>query len=263
MIQRRQRNQILRLKAANGDWKVTDDGIDQEIASYFSSIFHDDGPRDMASVLAYVPHSVTEEMNTLLIGPVGDHEIKATAFQMGALKAPGSDGFPGLFFQKFWEVIQGDTCAAIKSFFSGNYVLKKLNHTNIVLVPKVPHPETLPQFRPISLCNFSVKIISKVMANRLKKILNEIVSPHQSAFVPGRQIQDNIVVAHEAFHFLKGHRRGKHSYAAIKLDLSKAYDRVQWDFLAEVMHAMGFDCLSYLIGASDKEIPYPPTFSSS
>ncbi|KAF7153144.1 hypothetical protein RHSIM_Rhsim01G0167200 [Rhododendron simsii] len=163
MIQRRQRNQILRLKTANGNWKDTDDGIDQEIASYFSSIFHDDGPRDMASVLAHVPLSITEEMNTLLLRSVEDHEIKAATFQMGALKAPGSDGFPGLFFQQFWEVIKGDTCAAIKSFFSGNYLLKKLNHTNIVLVPKIPHPEALPHFKPISLCNFSVKIISKVV----------------------------------------------------------------------------------------------------
>ncbi|KAF7154379.1 hypothetical protein RHSIM_Rhsim01G0155500 [Rhododendron simsii] len=128
----------------------------------------------------------------------------------------------------------------MKSFFQGGFLLKKLNHTNIVLIPKVPHPESLSQFRPISLCNFSVKIISKVLANRLKKFLNGIITPYQSAFVPGRQIQDNILVAHEAFHFLKRKRRGKESFAAIKLDLSKAYDRVQWDFLEVVMRKIGF-----------------------
>ncbi|KAF7140294.1 hypothetical protein RHSIM_Rhsim06G0103400 [Rhododendron simsii] len=239
LIQRRQRNQILRLKAHAGVWKESEDDINLEIHHYFTALFENDGPRDFTTSTDHIFPKVTGEMNRILTKQVNNEEIRVAVFQMGALKAPGPNGYPGLFFQKFWNEVGGDTCLAVKSFFQGGFLLKKLNHTNIVLIPKVPHPESLSQFRPISLCNFSVKIISKVLANRLKKFLNGIITPYQSAFVPGRQIQDNILVAHEAFHFLKRKRRGKESFAAIKLDLSKGYDRVQWDFLEVVMRKIG------------------------
>ncbi|KAF7128180.1 hypothetical protein RHSIM_Rhsim11G0009900 [Rhododendron simsii] len=201
LIQRRQRNQILRLKAHDGVWKESDGDINLEIGHYFSSLFTTDGPRDISSTIEFITPKISGEMNRSLTKHVADEEIRVAVFQLGALKAPGPDGYPGLFFQKFWNEIREDTCLA--GFFQGGFLLKKLNHTNIVLIPKVLHPESLSQFRPISLCNFSVKIISKVLANHLKKFLNGILSPYQLAFIPGRQIQDNILVAHEAFHFLK------------------------------------------------------------
>ncbi|CAN6553756.1 unnamed protein product [Malus baccata var. baccata] len=115
-----------------------------------------------------------------------------------------------------------------------------LNSTHIVLIPKVPNPESVSQFRPISLCNYSYKVLSKVLANRLKVVMPNIISPSQNAFVEGRQIHDNIGIAHEMFHFLKG-RKAKSKYElGIKLDMQKAYDRVEWDFLAAVMEKMGF-----------------------
>lgn len=80
----------------------------------------------------------------------------------------------------------------------------------------------------------------KVMANRLKKILNPVISVNQSAFVPGRMIQDSIIVAHEAFHFLSKKKSGRDGFMAIKLDFSKAYDRVEWDFLEALLLKLGF-----------------------
>lgn len=116
-------------------------------------------------------------MNKKLMRPISPKEIKNAVFQMGPLKAPGPDGFPGMFYQKYWQEEGEDTCRAVTSFFSGGFLLRELNKTNIVLIPKVANPESLSQFRPISLCNFNMKIICKVLANRLKLVLDKIISP--------------------------------------------------------------------------------------
>ena len=133
----------------------------------------------------------------------------------------------GLFYQKFWEVVNKDVKEAVKSFFINGRMLKELNATEIVLIPKVKGPEEVTQFRPISLCNFAYKVISKIMVNRMQERMGEIITENQSAFLAGRQIQDNILVAREVFHFLKMKKRGKKSYMAMKVDMNKAYDRVE------------------------------------
>jgi hypothetical protein len=98
----------------------------------------------------------------------------------------------------------------------------------------------LKELRPISLCNVVYKLVSKVLANRLKLILEDIISPNHSAFVPGRLISDNTILAYEMSHFMKRKRSGKQGYMAVKLDMSKAYDRVEWSFLEQVMKKLGF-----------------------
>ncbi|KAK4387778.1 putative mitochondrial protein [Sesamum angolense] len=105
------------------------------------------------------------------------------------------------------------------------------NETHIVLIPKCKQPQSLSQYRPISLCNVAYKIASKSIANRLKPWLDRIISPAQSAFVPGRLITDNVLLAFETNHFLNTHSRGRKHFMNLKLDISKAYDRVEWSFL--------------------------------
>ena len=112
-------------------------------------------------------------------------------------KSLGPDGMSLLFFQKFWHVVRGDVTNAVLSFLHLGHFLRKMNYTHIVLIPKKNDPMYMADFCPISLENVISRIVSKVMANRLKCVLPNIISDNQSAFVPGRQITDNTFLAFE------------------------------------------------------------------
>jgi hypothetical protein len=143
---------------------------------------------------------------------------------MHPLKSPGPDGFSACFYQRSWSVVRAKVCNAVLEFFNSGLLDPLINSTNIVLVPKIKNPTRVTDYHPISLCNVLYKLAAKVLANRMKKVLTEIISPNQSAFVPGRLITDNIIVAFEALHTMDVRLKGRKGFMALKLDMSKAYD---------------------------------------
>ncbi|XP_026407200.1 uncharacterized protein LOC113302475 [Papaver somniferum] len=127
----------------------------------------------------------------------------------------------------------------VTSFFTTGFILREINATFISLIPKIEFPQSASDYRPINLSNIVYKMISKTLANRLKVLLPKIISPFQSAFVPGRQISDNVLIAHELIHTMRA-QRGNEFLMGIKVDMSKAFDRVEWNFLLYVMRNFGF-----------------------
>lgn len=186
------------------------------------------------------PSKVSSQMNVELTAPYTEHEVKTGLFQMFPTKAPGPDGYPAHFFQRNWELCGEEVTTAVLRILRGEDNPELINETFIVLIPKVASPTELGQFRPISLCNVIYKIASKVLANRLKKVLPKIILQEQSAFIPGRLITDNIIAAYECLHFMKRNKAKKHRHCALKLDMRKAYDRVEWAYLEAVMLKLGF-----------------------
>jgi hypothetical protein len=203
---------------------------------YFSS----EPTVSMDAVLDAIPRKVSDDMNAELTKEYTNEEIKTALFQMGPTKAPGPDGFPALFYQTHWEFLQDAICQAVRSFLDGSPLPNGFCDSVIVLIPKTTSPEELKNFRPISLCNVLYKIASKVLANRLKLILPVVVSEFQSAFVPGRSITDNALIAYECLHTIR-HQNAKRPYFALKVDMMKAYDRVEWNYLSGCLQKLGLD----------------------
>jgi hypothetical protein len=186
-----------------------------------------------------VPKKVTEPMGELLDRPFLAEEVERALFQMSPSKAPDPDGFTAGFFQKHWALVKDSITEVVLGFLNGGVMSEEVNKTVLVLIPKVANPHELTQFQPISLCNVLYKICSKIMANRLRLVLDDIIAEEQSTFVLGRLITNNVLIAYECIHYLYK-KKGKSGACAVKLDLAKAYDLVEWNYLRAVMEALGF-----------------------
>nr|XP_020158374.1 uncharacterized protein LOC109743696 [Aegilops tauschii subsp. strangulata] len=160
------------------------------VYEFYANLFTSEPCTSLDAVLQAIPSKVNEEINEALCREYTNEEIKTALFQMGPIKAPGPDGFPALFYQKHWKLLEEDVCAAVKGFLLGTEI-----------------PE-----------GFS----------------------DSSAFVPGRLITDNVLIAYECIHTIRK-QKVKHPFFALKIDMTKAYDRVEWNYLKGVLLKMGFN----------------------
>ncbi|KAL5834207.1 hypothetical protein ACOSQ4_013704 [Xanthoceras sorbifolium] len=169
-------------------------------------------------------------MNARLDAPFSEEEVKKALFQIYPSKAPSPDDMPALFFQRFWDVVGPDVTRTCLRFLNDGGSLGQINSTLITLILKIKVTLRVSDYRPISLCNVIYKIISKVLSNRFRVMLGDVISKVQSVFLLGRLIMDNAIIGFECIHRLWRHRLGNNGYLALKLDMLKAYDRVEWQF---------------------------------
>ncbi|KAL2235453.1 UNVERIFIED_CONTAM: putative mitochondrial protein [Sesamum indicum] len=170
--------------------------------------------------------------------PPSADDVKQAVFDIADDKAPGPDGYSSRFFKAAWPVVGEEVTRAVLDFFSTGKLLKQVNSTILALIPKVHTPMSVNDFRPISCCNVLYKIIAKLLVQKISVLLDKIVSPCQTAFIPGRSIGDNIMLAQELFSRYNQMRLPPR--CALKVDIRKAYDTVEWDFLLAVLQLFGF-----------------------
>lgn len=167
-------------------------------------------------------------------------KVYKTIFQMQGNKSLGPDGMTLIFYKRFWNIIGKDLIMAVQHFFEEGKLSKTTNHTFFALIPKKPAADRVELFRPISLCNVAYKVVTKVLTMRLRNVLSNIIHPLQAAFVSKRSITDNCIINHELMFYLKS-KKGKTGFMAIKIDMAKAYDHVEWEILLHILRLHGFN----------------------
>ncbi|XP_074305947.1 uncharacterized protein LOC141641174 [Silene latifolia] len=256
------RNSILGIKDTLGNWSydpvcignlfythfyaiyypVNDDTATASFDTHVASSSSADFPRlaEHDVLFTQVRSIVKEDDLDFLTKTFTAKDVRRAVFQLGALKSPGPDGFSALFFQKCWHFVKHDVIAVVLNILNGGVVLKELNRTFITLVPKCESPERVEDFRPISLCNVIMKVVTRCITNRMSRVMSYLVGDYQNAFVVGRHIGDNVLLAHEAIQNINKHSSGACGRFAFKADMSKAYDRIRWDFLHCTLICFGF-----------------------
>ncbi|MCH81869.1 putative ribonuclease H protein [Trifolium medium] len=227
------------LRDRHGNWEEDDDVLKQLANDFYIDLFSNNEQEVQWQQTAVSYPQLTGQELQQIHCDIEDDEIKRAVFSMSPWKAPGPDGFPAGFYQKSWNTVGRSVCDYVKQVWTNPLLLRDVNCTDICLIPKVEHPEYIHQFRPISLCNTIYKIVSKVLTNRIKNTITKVVSPHQTGFIPGRSIHENIVVVQEMAHSMR-RMNGKVGYFAVKVDLSKAYDRLNWNFIYHTLTEVGY-----------------------
>jgi hypothetical protein len=233
-VTRRRKNNVLMLKGENGQWVDNVNQIRSMATDFYQKLFTmNQFYGDWYQTDVTYPRLSSEALGELST-PITNDEVRRAMFHMNPWKAPGPDGFPAGFYQKSWSIVGRKVCDFVKEVWTNPSIISEVNQTNICLIPKIQQPEYISQFRPISLCNTIYMVVSKVVVERLKEFIPVIISPYQTGFVPGRNIHENIIVAQEMTHSMVK-MKGSKGLVAIKVDLSKAYDKLKWDFICQIL----------------------------
>jgi len=219
----------------DGDNVITEStAIESHILNYFQAIFRRENNCTLNTLVdETIPSLVTEADNHMLLRIPQNAEIKEAVFALNGDGAPGPDGFGGHFYQTFWDIVGRDVVHSVQEFFHEGLLPNNINSNLIVLIPKVPGANSMGDYRPIALANFQFKIIIKILADRLASITSRIISIEQRGFVRDRNISDCVILAFEAINSLDKNQFGGN--IALKVDISKAFDTLYWNFLVLVL----------------------------
>lgn len=236
------RNSIREIKRVDGTVADNQEEIKKEaVEHFFNFLTHvpvEYGGARKEELKTLLNYECSEEDRSNLMRVVTAEEVRKVVFSMASDKSPGPDGYTSEFFKASWTVIGRDFVTAIQSFFDKGFLPKGINSTILALIPKKNDAIFMKDYRPISCCNVIYKVISKLLANRMKGLLPLFISLNQSAFVKDRLLMENVLLASELVKSY--HKESVSARCAVKIDVSKAFDSVQWSFLLTVLEALNF-----------------------
>lgn len=235
---RRGRNKIVSIKEGNG-WIQEQKGINDYFIRHFKNLYKSNSPTIPEEFNDLGQKVVTDQENANLIRIPTEEEIKDSIRKLHPLKSPGPDGYPEIFYRNYWNIIRGRVIRFVQECFRLKHVPHNFNKMFIVVIPKSKNPTSFDHFRPISLCNYVYKVVLKIIVERMKGAMGRIVSQNQGAFLEGRWIAENTVLAHEVMHKINNHR-SLNGLMCIKIDLKKVYDRLEWKFIDRALGGWGF-----------------------
>nr|XP_048337067.1 uncharacterized protein LOC125424270 [Ziziphus jujuba var. spinosa] len=222
IIEKELGEQRARLELKKGDiWLQDRKQIGQYFEEEFSELFTTSNSIFTRELEELGEKYITDEENIRLMAIPSEEEIRNTVWELHPLKAPGPDGFLGVFYKNYWDTVKSQLIKMIQESFRTKTITKGVNKTLLVLIPKSKNAASFNQFWPISLCNFKYKVVAKIIVSRLRPLLSRIISPNQETFIEGRWIAENTVVAQEILHKIRNHK-GKNGLMLIKISMKKA-----------------------------------------
>ena len=238
--ERNRTNGIHTLQSLDGRTLSNDKEIEDEIVGFYINLLGTASESLDAIDLDTIRNGpqLTNDQKRMLIQPVTDNEITKIVKGLNDNKAPGIDGFNSKFFKASWSIIGKKVTHAVKDFFKTGKMLKAISNSLVTLIPKTDNAKTIKEYRPISCCTTMYKVISKIITKRMSLVLDTIIDDAQSAFVPGKHIQDNIILAHELVRCYS--RKHISPRCMLKIDLQKAFDSVEWVFIDQILREYGF-----------------------
>lgn len=172
-------------------------------------MFTSSGVRDLSYLLSGIENKISPDINSVLLSNFTEEEVFTALKGMRPTKASGSDGFPALFFQRYWHIVGEDVSNFFLEILNNDYSFGYFNQRDIVLIPKTSNPTRLANFRPVSLCSVLYKVVAKIIVNQLQVVFGRYIDVAQSAFIPGRLISDNVLLAYEILHTFRQKRTRK------------------------------------------------------
>ena len=219
-----------------GSWIEESGEVKEVVRQFFMQRFQE-SDQDRPRLDGIHFQTIGHPQNEMLVGRFQEDEVKQAVWDCGSEKSPGPDGLNFKFIKEFWHLIKPDVLRFLDEFYVNGIFPRGCNASFLALIPKVSDPQMLNDYRPISLIGSMYKIVSKLLAQRLKKVMPLIIDERQSAFIGGRHLLHSVIIANEV---VEEAQRSQKPCLVFKVDYEKAYDSVSREFLIYMLRRMGF-----------------------